>query len=328
MFSSRTTDHLTFVSRQLAGLMEGRDIETALAELTRACPPAYADDVAYLRSLLTAESAATPGPGPGPFAVLQRLLPKTGRSVGVFFSGFVDYLNQSRVVFSTYWVGIVGLVWYFVAIAALAAVLSVVFSVSIAPAFAELYEGHRQPLPTLTADLLQPAIAGLPIATLLFTALVTLLVWFVARFHRRVQQCAPMPARWQSVPLIGRLVEAYNLGLYLNLFRLLRLSGLAPEQAMAEAAGAVEQPGLAAATGGSGDHSEFPALAELSIAAGLGNLDAELKHQCEQHIDTLALLLVSVRDRIALVLKLIVYAFVATLVVAMYLPIFKLGEFI
>ena len=108
-------------------------------------------------------------------------------------------------------------------------------------------------------------------------------------------------------------------------------SGVSPDQAIKIASREANVPDTV--TNGStsfaaGDVGDFSIISELAIAARLGNLRDEVAYQCEEHIGKLSLVLMDARDRFSLILKIIIYAFVATLVVAMYLPIFKLGSVI
>jgi hypothetical protein len=117
----------------------------------------------------------------------------------------------------------------------------------------------------------------------------------------------------------------------LNYTRILRQSGVEPRQAVANAAAAANQPDeLSYDLLDRGDTSfaQLPELTELGVAAQLGYFDAELLHQCDQHVGNMSLVLVEARDRFSLILKFALYLFIATLVVAMYLPIFKMGSVI
>jgi len=76
------------------------------------------------------------------------------------------------------------------------------------------------------------------------------------------------------------------------------------------------------------DTGAFPALTELSIAARLGNIEEEIRYQCEDHLGKLSLVLVDARDHFSLLLNVVIYSLVAVLVIAMYLPIFRLGSVI
>ncbi len=328
MFSSRTTDHLAFVSRQLASLAENQSIETALDRLRKASPEEYADDVEYFRGLLAGDASDKAGHGPNPYRAIARFLPSVGDQKNTLFRAFVDFVRQSKVIFETYWVGILGLMSYLGAVAAIAIVVAFIFWKYVIPSFAGMFSEFGTPLPEFTQMIFAYGGAGIPVLALVLLVLVAAVVIVVALFHRRIQQLSPLP-RWPVwAPIIGRVAEIYNFGLFLNYARMLRECGVDPERAVADAAAASNQPdslNFGELQREPSSHDQLPALTELGIAAKIGNFDAELEHQCDQHVAALSLTLVEARDRFSLLLKTSLFVFVGALVVAMYLPIFKIG---
>ena len=329
MFSSRTTDHLAFVSRQLAGMSSDQSIETALDRLREASPEEYASDVEYLRQLLAGEDPGRAGVGPNPYKAIAGFLPAVGDQKNKLFRAFVDFVRQSKVIFETYWVGILGLMSYLSAVSAVAIIVAFIFWKYVIPSFSGMFVEFGSILPEFTKVVFAYGGAGIPVVAIALLVLVALIVFFVLQFHRRIQMLSPLP-RWPAwAPLLGRITDVYNLGLFLNYARMLRECGVDPERAIAEAAAASNQPdsmSLAELQRDPSSHTNLPVLTELGIAAKLGNLDAELVHQCDQHTASLSLALVEVRDRFSLLLKTALFVFVGALVVAMYLPIFKLGS--
>lgn len=331
MFNSKSTDHLGFVSRQLSSLLADEQLEPALQRLAEASPPQYSQDIEYLRGLLAGSSEGGPSLGPNPYRAMAALLPSVSGQKNTFFREFVAYVQQSKVVFETYWAGVVGLVWYLAAVSAVALVVATVFGTFVIPSFESMFSQFGAPLPELTQAVFAFGGLGIPLFAFVLALVVGLVVFFVAQFHRRIQQLSPLP-RWPSwAPIVGKIAESFNLGLFLNYTRILRECDVDPEQAVANAASAANQPeGLTfdALGNGDGNFAQLPVLTELGIAAKLGNFDAEIIHQCDEHIGNMALALVEARDRFSLILKIALYLFVATLVVAMYLPIFKMGSVI
>ncbi len=331
MFKSKSTDHLAFVSRQLSGLLADEQLEPALQKLSEASPPQYSQDIEYLRSLLAGSSDDGPRLGPNPYRAMAALLPSVSGSKNTFFREFVAYVQQSKVVFETYWAGVVGLVWYLAGVSAVALVVAIIFATSVIPSFESMFSQFGAPLPELTQAVFAFGGFGIPLFAIALALVVGLVVFVVTQFHRRIQQLTPLP-RWPSwAPIIGKIAESYNLGLFLNYTRILRESGVDPRQAVADAASAANQPeGLAYDSLGSGEGGfpQLPVITELGVASKLGNFDAEIIHQCDEHIGNMVLALVEARDRFSLILKIALYLFVATLVVAMYLPIFKMGSVI
>lgn len=331
MFSSKSTDNLAFISRQLANLLKEQQLESALQNLTTASPPEYSRDIEYMRGILAGDSESGPTLGPNPYRTIAKLLPSVQGPKNTLFREFVAYVQQNKVVFETYWTGVVGLIWYLAAVAVVALVVAVVFATYVMPAFNGMFSQFGAPLPEFTQLVFAFGGVGVPLFAVVLALVVGIVVLFVALFHRRIQQLSPLP-RWPTwAPVIGKIAESYNLGLFLNYTRILRESGVDPKQAVADAAEAANQPdGLSYDQLGvdESSFSQLPVLTELGVAAKLGHFDSEISHQCDQHVGNMSLVLVEARDRFSLILKIALYSFVAALVIAMYLPIFKMGSVI
>ena len=102
MASSKSTDHLDFVSRQLASLLRKEQLEPALQKLTEASPPEYARDVEYMRKILSGHDEAGPRQRPNPYKAIEKLLPSVSGPKNTLFREFVAYVQQSKLVFETY----------------------------------------------------------------------------------------------------------------------------------------------------------------------------------------------------------------------------------
>lgn len=331
MFASKTTGHLAFMSRQLSHLMESEDVDGALAQLKDASPNQYKNEIAYLSSLFAGTESPQQPLGPNPYRMLSRLLPEVANAKNVFFRGFVDYVRQSKIIFETYWAGVVGMIWYLAALSLVMVVIAVIFAAYVVPSFESMFSQSGVPLPTLTTAVFKFGGKGLPLFVAILGIFVALIVWFVATFHRRIQAIEPLPSWPKWMPIVGRIADYYNAGLFLNFCRLLIESDVAHDHAVSIAAKAANQSGdlsIDSLHDEDGDYADLPIFAELAIAQKLGNFHGELSHQCDEHLGKMSLILIQARDQFSLVLKLLLYIFVATLVIAMYLPIFKMGAVI
>ncbi|MFK7885968.1 MAG: hypothetical protein AB8G16_03810 [Gammaproteobacteria bacterium] len=328
MFDSSATRNLAFVSRRLAGLLEDHGLEEALGKISDVTPAHYDVDIERLRALLSGAAPAPPSIGLSPLRTLFKLLPAESGKRGAFFASFVDYIEHNRGLFRTYWAGISSLFWYLFGVAIFALVVMTQYNLFVLPQFRALFNGMGQNLPTLTLWVFQ---ASRPISILFALVLVfcvlPLLVMFVT-MYRRIQKLEPMPSMPTWVPFVGRLTRTYNQGLFMNFARILREADVPPNQAVREAANAANlHQSLTpdALRGKSETLPDDPTLSQLWVAARLGQFDAELSHHCTDHIGELIATLTSVRDRAALLLKVLLFVFVGTVVVALYLPIFRLG---
>ncbi|MEO0576641.1 MAG: hypothetical protein AAF004_14345, partial [Pseudomonadota bacterium] len=120
MFSSESTDNLAFIARQLSGMTPNMSIEDGLDQLSRETPDTYAADVTYLKGLLNGSDTLGPKLGTNPYAALSRLMPSANAARDTLFKEFVAYVQQSKIIFETYWAGVIGLMWYLAAVSTVA----------------------------------------------------------------------------------------------------------------------------------------------------------------------------------------------------------------
>ena len=332
MFSSRTLDNLNFVSRQVAASAGDGSLESAIDKVSTELPDEYQGDLQTLRGVIDQNSdGAATSFGVNPLGKLSKLFSHAGSSRTRLFVDFVSYIRENNALLSTYWAGIVGLGWYLAGVSLTALTVTLLFSTTVLPAFSELFDGFGAPLPEYTRVVFDSASTSLPVLAVLLALVLVVVFTSAGLFHRRVQQLEPLP-RWPAwAPLVGRLAEAHNLGLFLNFLRMLRASGVEESAAVGAAAKEANLPDgfdYQALLARQPAFSQSNTLTELGVAARLGQLDNELDYQCEQHAGEWAMVLLEVRDRFSLILKLFLFALVAALVIAMYLPIFSMGAVI
>ena len=313
MYSHRSIEHLTFLCRQLAEIADDGDERASLARLKEAAQGRYTSAFADLEKLL--QSDADHGfSHHHPFRLLARLTQEVPRRRITLLRGYVEFLRQSRMVYATYWKGAMGVFSYLATLAVILMVVSFIFGFWSMPSFAQLFEEFGAELPRLTATVFSLGGVGLTGLAGLVLAIILLIAVFATSTIRRMKRLDLLPA-WPSwVPLFGGVATDYNQIVMLNLARLLIRAEVPQNEAVRIAAQATDQ-----------SETLSP---ELALAARVGNLGNELEVQCNERLETLALGLVGERDRFALVLKLAIYLLVAVLIIAMYLPIFRLGSVI
>lgn len=325
MFESRTVDHLHMLSRQFDGLAE-QDVATeeALRRIADAVPPDYAEDAARLRALIVGGDAGdlpTVGASPyGRLATLMRDAPLDGKGRVRLLRDFSDYVTQTRIVVETYWAGFSGFILYTLALVLMATFIAGMFGFFVIPAFRGLFESTGGRLPAFSAALLggEQALPGVMVGLSLVVAALVVSAGVV--IHSRLQRMAPLPGWVTLLPGLGTLRQSWQRDLYLNTLRLLRRAGVDGAAAQTTAA---STSGFDAAGAG---HDR--AIEALSIAEPLGLLDRELDSQCADHVARLTDDLLAARNRIAVATKLILYATIALLVIAMYQPLFQMGAII
>lgn len=325
MFESRTVDHLHMLSRQFDGLAEqGVAAEAALQRIAESVPAAYAEDAARLRALIAGGNTIdlpTVGASPyGHLAALMRDAPLDGDGRVKLLRDFSHYVAQTRMVIGTYWAGFSGFILYTLALVLMAAVIAGMFGIFVIPALRGLFESTGGQLAPFSAALLggERVLPGLMMGIALLVAALIVAAGII--IHGRLQRMAPLPGWITLLPGLGTLRESWQRDLYLNTLRLLRRAGVDDAAAKTCAATASGFDVTRA------DHDR--AIEALAIAEPLGLLDRELDAQCADHIARLTDDLLAARNRIAVATKLILYATIALLVIAMYQPLFQMGAIV
>ncbi|MEO0424485.1 MAG: hypothetical protein AAF184_19260 [Pseudomonadota bacterium] len=323
MFSSKAPDHLAFLTRHLAAAAEQHGLDGALQRLAEAAPERYAQDVERLKQLLGEEPVQDSTVGLSPYETLAALLRQAPEHRERLLSGFVDYVQQSRAVYETFLTGIIGFLWYVAIVSVVALVTTITYGMFVFPQVAGLLQSVQQSPPLLAEVMFQRGGAPILIATLL--AALAIAAMGTLTFYRRIQQMKPMPQLPAWVPGAARLCRTYNQGLLLNFARLLNQSGVAGTQALDQAAllsrhrRQVEDPAFTSTPSNTDDEWRH----QLAVAERLGTIETELSAQCEEHSGTLSMALLAVRERLSLILKLILFTYVGLLVISMYQPIFQ-----
>ncbi len=331
MPSRKKTENLSFVSRQLASLLDRLSIDDALRRLADECPPGYAEDINRLHGLLVATDYRGASTDPSEFAAISNLLKANSGDRVKIFRQYIDYTQRSKIIFDTYWAGLVDIIGYLAALSAVALASAIFFGFFVMPSFNSFFSGYGALLPEFTRYVFGIGKIGVPIMATGLILIIGLSAWTTITFRKRTRRSLPLP-RWPAkLPLLGKIVTAYNLDLFLNFLRILLASGVSKNEAVLVAASNSNQSAgmdfndLLSIRESSSTGS---ALTEIAAAARLDQLEGELTHQCDAHSARLTMAMVESRNRFSLLLKATLYAYFASLIIAMYLPIFKLGSLI
>ena len=333
MFSSKTTDNLDFVGRQLTSLLDRYSMDEAFARLTQGSPDSYMPDIQRLRKIVEGSRTDEVPLGANAYATLSKLIPEMTRSGGDRITLFVEfnrYLRRVSAIYQTYWAGMLGMLWYLATLLGIAVLITSVFVTTVAPQFKTLFGSLGATLPPITdAIFMSGSLPGLLLGVAI--VFVATLIYLAILCQRRLQQLAPLRPWPRWFPFFGELVQTYNRGLFLNFARLGVLSGVDANRALQIAASLTcQQSGIDYSTlaAANPDTIEDSVVGELAIAARIDNLNGEIEFQCEQQFGVLAEALVNARERGGLIIKLILYLLIGTLIVAMYQPIFEMGSVI
>ncbi len=208
-------------------------------------------------------------------------------------------------------IGLPGDLFYIITLLLIASVVAVLWLFFISPHFADLFSGFGADLPALSGVALnQPWVMFLPL--LVIAAAV---VWAISTSFRVAAGIAVIAPLGRGLPVGRRLRRTHERWRQLTLARALAAAGQPPAQSL----------GSAAAIGGSGASPDPDLAAKLDLAVTLGAADAELAHLNELELDSLQRELDTWRAAVLRILQVVIAVFIGTMVIAMYLPIFKLG---
>jgi type IV pilus assembly protein PilC len=235
-----------------------------------------------------------------------------GIDVARAFAAYIRSVEQTRTAVAGVFAGATSLGIYLVTMSLIFIVVVSVYAVLVLPAFRTLFESFGAPLPAFT-QLIVGNTAVLLVSLALLVLVLVLYMVGITRLKSRMEQMQPlMPAlRW--FPALKYWARAHDTSLWMRFYALFLDAG-APvdtaEAAAAQLAGAPE-----------GDHR--PRL--LAGAAKLGHLREELARLIEANAREAVDRFEGARNTVVLVLRLFIYMLLSGYVLAMYLPIFKLG---
>ncbi len=248
--------------------------------------------------------------------LLAALLAETRRHGGSAAGSYVSYraaLDNQRSLFSGFLSGIWDVVVYALVMLVILTAIVSVYSVFVIPQFQRLFEAMDQPLPGFTLALLGNSWLILPLLLLLIVAVVVLL-FAMRRWRHVVHRLAALGPRARFWPMLQAGVRAHDVSVLLRVIAILVDGKLSLEQAQQAATECFRAVSLDEETS-----------RQLQAANRLERIRGELDRQIERHSRTAWAELLRCRNHWVLVARLIVYVLVGSFVVAMYLPIFKLG---
>ncbi len=325
---------LSFIGRQLSRyLLTERDTDAALNKVSQTLHPSFNRELAFVRDTLALPSLELRGDpqtdAPRLAVRLIRHLKEAGATpTEEVLTGLERQQTALNISLDTSSVHFANTLLISIATGLVACVAGVIYVVFVLPQLAAFYSSVDAELPRLTRMLLESgwlwAIA-LPIALLLLAGLA-----FAGQISKR-------PFRWRKhMSLLSRwspfgrdIARRYQLLMFLIYTRGLVAGGFNDRSALSIAArelgleGANEQGDLARTTLRSDPYSLL--MYSLESANGIGFLPQELDAQWAQQNAALIAAVQQRQSRVNMAIRIAMYAGVATLVIAMYLPIFKLG---
>lgn len=307
------------------------DLDAAEARVAAALPPEMRAEVAAVARVVREGRAALDVQGKGAAAllglveILEQAPAGAARRARVL-QGFEESRReltpallavQARIAHAASYLTLLG--------GAFLLVLGLIW-IYVLPQFAQLYDGFGMQLPQLT----RLVFGGGPVVLILVLAIGSAILGSQAfRWHvaRRIRELRPLAPRLLTLPLLRAPAYAYNSLIYLCYARVLARGGVPLGDAHAHAATA---SGIALATEPSAalEGRALEIAGSFAIADALGRGAEELDHQYANGSRILVATFDATTARVEALFKLVFAITVGILVIAVYLPIFKLGSIV
>jgi type II secretory pathway component PulF len=313
LIASQTTinrDVREFVAHQLAQeISAGTPLSVAADKVRKALPDEYQWAIGDVERMLAG------GPAPPKWLELETLL-RAARDNGVddarTFSAFQQAAQAARTQVAGVLAGATSLGVYIATLTVLLIVVLLVYSIFVLPQIRAVFDTLGAPLPAFTEAAIGNTWILVPVLALLVLAIVAGLVG-LARLKERMSALQPLYPLLRRVPILGRWSRSHDAGLWLRYLAIFLDAGATENTAR----------NAAAQIAGSIEHDHRSRL--LHGAALLGRLREELARQIETDERESIERFERPRNDFVLLARLAIYVVIAGYVIAMYLPIFKIG---
>ena len=320
-------EKMSFVTREFLRTMrdEHLDLDTAFGRLNQHLSPGMRHASDRLRESLISGSRDAQGDWLRVTVRSVQLAREHGGTIAPnVWSELEEHDAQSRGLAGTLTQSLVRTLILSLTTLLIATIVGMIYVVFVLPQFVTLYESLHAELPKFTRWVLgglQPLILLLPVLAV-FASAFMLPVRPTWQAGKRIWQLAPLGRRVR----IGReFVLRYRQQLFIALAAALTQFGLQPRAALKLASHEAQlytDENFAADT--SAAHGD-PLLTALVDAERCGHLREEIMAQRAIRADALLLAAERLQFEFSLVVRGCVYALITVLLVAMYLPIFKIG---
>lgn len=235
--------------------------------------------------------------------------------------------------YRAYWAGIGGVLWYGFLLVAVGFAALLVFSIFVFPQLQNVFQESGTNLPAFTESVITVLHTAAELSFLVAASVVLTLGVAAYKIRAAMKRLEPVRGIVTRIPGFGALCDCYNKVIFLNLSRLLVYAGVPAADALDEISHlqrTYDQGWLAYASSSTASiHSLLqtdPIAAALMLATRTETLDRELEHLSAQAQSMFAQTLVRVREELTILAQIFVGVVIATLVISMYLPIFKMGS--
>jgi len=213
------------------------------------------------------------------------------------------------------------LINYLVAVSVVMIIIIYIFSSSLAPQFESMFAAFDRSLPYLTQLVFR---SGLKVILIILPIVLIVLTVMLNRTVRNIYQLKIDTASWMLyTPILSRLVRTYYSRLYVEIYPFLRALAGNHDDLLERSRKIVL-----------GDNHELLGSKETSIghisrclqgADELGTLEQEVDYWRDRLDIELSTDLSSTREKLTLLVNFVMGILVGIVVIAIYLPIFKMG---
>lgn len=316
------TEEINMVSRMLTYHLEnGGAINTAFDALRNDLPESYENSISALEKMVTGnEPVKMVGYGYSFLGLLNELIgliKQEDGDIAQLFQSSHEILRDAVTKARDYWSGFNSLITYFAIILMIAIGVSGIFTIFVLPQFQAMFDGFGSSLPMFTALVLDNNLLFTLIIPVL-TMLVVICVLCSYHIRVRVSQFRPLSNICRWVPGLNKISDVYRYYLFVQYANILRKSKLSDESA-------IKYAELMSGANNNGNMF-FHWHTAIETAGQMNMLMPELEYQSAQVGALFGRRMIVVRERLTLWVQVILGLLVGTLIIAMYLPIFKMGE--
>ena len=311
------------ISSQLA---LGRSMDEAINLLKDKVDENDVSKVEFIASLLkgeTRESAALSPYKVGLYATLSKLIAVVGKHDGQMVNLF-EHLNEALSItqnnVKNLWKGLNGLLVYVFSVGVIATVCLSIYTVKVAPQFEDLYSNFGASLPEFTLTVFQFT-EFLSDWWLLIFPIVGLVLLQLFRLGNKIHSFEPLDKSFSMLPGTRSLYKLHFRYVFIGYAYLIYKGGVDSHTAINESLVLMgrSEDGLALLENDS-------SLTDVNIALQTGTLGPELEYQFQNLESDYLGALAALREKITIVSQVFLALIVGAIVIAMYLPIFSLGQ--
>lgn len=333
-------DTYELISRQIGHLMQqGLRYEDAAKRLQSLGDEELKRDVEVALTYLSADGPSADddldGTSLGTLRKLSRVAAKYSVPSGGLLQHVSSVFGSLTEGYRVYWAGIGGMMLYVGMLFLLAIAAISIYTVFVYPQFREIFQDSNTSLPPLTQMLMDLSPFHVYVVLAASGAVVVFLGIIASSVRSNIKELRPIGGLLLRIPGIASVGATYNALLAAKCALLLARAGVPARSAVTEAWYLIEaesdpaaSPPEAEATSISAKLLRSPIAGRIALAQALDTVELELESLLQEAEAIFAARLIRVREDVTLGAQIAAALLVSTLVIGMYLPIFKMGSIV